>query len=580
MKQNTLAGVAVVIVAAGLAVAAWFLLPSRDAPDPDGNESPGCNAASAADGSLKLDDRVFDLARERPDPVTELPTRDVAEIPGDLLRIEVAGRVTDETGLPAADIHVEFIGAGRLNGVQGAARTRPDGTYRLLAWERENARSRSDVTAGYVCARADDGRFAISGQWTFEEAPAVDAPDLVLEIAGTISGRVTGPDGEAVPGAKVAARSAGAVRTIDESGRTVSVKFTPLRLFMYADEQGYFQFPPLPVANYRVTVDDGGYFGLNTDARVAELTVESASVWFDLQVIRSSYVRGVLTDASGLPVSQAIVTLIPVDENGNPIESDMETVRAGFRRGDGEVSRFDDGERVKVERTAVTDGMGRFGFHRVSPRTKFLLVSRVGGEEIRLENVQASEQDVLLVLPLISSIAGGVTDAETGRALSFFDVRVARGGGETESPLRRVADDRVFPFHENGAFRLVNPGAGDFVLRISAAGYMPAEIRIEGFREGEFRQAADVALKPVCRLTTEIRRGGRAVPLEPVLVVWNGRVVAEGSTDEFGEAGLGSVAPGVYELRVLSSRGETWTTEIEVPARRTASLSVELPQGD
>jgi len=189
--------------------------------------------------------------------------------------------------------------------------------------------------------------------------------------------------------------------------------------------------------------------------------------------------------------------------------------------------------------------------------------------------VRINQADYTLTLNLENSLGGNVKDAETGRPVERYDVRVVPTT-EKASPFDRVRADSVFPWHEAGGFRLVNVPAGSLSLRFSAPGYAPLVLPMAALGSGERRANIEVSLLPLCELRLALKQGERRLPREPVMLLFEGRVAYEASSDEFGEARLPDVAPGSYEIRVQRADGSEWRAALNVPAKTAHEQSVEL----
>lgn len=134
----------------------------------------------------------------------------------------------------------------------------------------------------------------------------------------------------------------------------------------------------------------------------------------------------------------------------------------------------------------------------------------------------------------------------------------------------------MFPWHNEGRYRVINAAEGSVALRVSAPGYAPAVIRVKDLAANERRAGADAALKPLCTLVLTLKHGEKLLPREPVLLLYDGRSVAEGSTDDFGEVRLSGIVPADYEIKVQRADGSILSLKHSVPAQNEQRATLAL----
>src|SRR5690606_2170777 len=329
-------------------------------------------------------------------------------------------------------------------------------------------------------------------------------------------------------------RSAQAVPMAEERAGGPRIGERHLQRQVHADDRGAFKLAALPAGTYRIT-GDAGYFGQNTDALIVEVS-EGRITTAVIKLRGENYLRGQVVDAMGMPVAGAIVQLRGegVALGDGLLQPIQDRDRIGLRRqndGNTGIRRF-------AERTAAarqfTDADGRFGFYSLQDKP-YALVARLGSVEAQLENLPVNGPDAVLRLGETGGrvVSGYATDSATGLPVTAFDVRVvARADSTDPDPFTRVSPDRTFPWRPAGAFRVMDAPAEDFSIRISAPGYVPLIIPVDGLGQAEHRANVEAGLVPLCNLTVTPTQDGARLDLEPVLLLFEGYLAYQGATDE------------------------------------------------
>lgn len=577
MGQKLVVPIAALVLVLGAAVAVWFLWPS-DSPQPAPPE--GNDASAGAPGNaapLRLNPADFDPARIQPDPVTSERPPQPYTPPAKALRIVVAGRVVNESGVGIADARVSFHGDQQLRDMNGVGFSDAAGNYRLLAWSAAGLPNGERL--GRVAAESPDGGIAV-GEFVSIAEDAAEMPELVIRQGAVLEGQVLAADGAAVPGAKVSLRSAGPVQVLNLRGRAPEVAQRQLVRTVFADETGRYRFAQLPAATYSLLAE-GAYFGASNVPEVLDLT-STAYGWQELRLSSENYIRGVLQDLAGRPIPGAVVKLIvtsrPTPAEAPPAGNTPAFTRADVRAREDRVRRFDDTGQLRPlgGNRVVTDAAGRFGFSRLAD-LEYTIAAKLGEAEARQEGARINQPDFTLQLEVTTSVSGLVRDAETGRAIEYFSVRVMTMGGEPQvTPFDRVARDGVFEHHPGGAWLAANPPLQDTVVRISAPGYAPLLLAAGELRAGDHRRDLDAALQPLCNLTFELAHEGRKLDLEPVVLLFDARLAFAASSDELGRVRIPDVPPAVYKVKVQLADGTVLEGSLAVPARRETTLTLEL----
>lgn len=520
-----------------------------------------------------------------PDPVRNDRPQQPYTIDTSLPRILVEGDVTDSNGVGLPDIEVTFTGDMALRGVFGTGYTDATGRYRLLAWAaNKNSRSASPDRKGTVVARAPDGGQGATAQFAVPAGDSCNAPPIKLAAGGAIEGIATDAQGGPAAGARITIRSSQPVSVLDTRAREPRVVNRVVMRVVHADSAGRFKAANLPAAGYRIT-GDPGYPGHNPNAAGAEVS-EGRSAWVELALKGDNYIRGQVLDATGQPVPGAVVTLArptrtETGEDGNTIKPAIEAVERGdsIRRADEGIRRFDDTAATNTRQ--MTDGNGRFGFYSLED-IEWVVAARIGQAEDKVPAQRINQPDITLRLATQDGafVSGTVTDAETGLPVEAFDLRSLPGTGSADpDPFAKVADDRVFPWRPSGAYRLVNPPSGEFRIRVTAPGYAPAIVQLKALGPGEHRAGIDMQLLPLCELYVQPTLDGRRLDFEPVMLLFDERLAYQAATDALGEVRIPGVAPGRYKLKLVQADGTVHSADLEVPARRRATLGVNLSPG-
>ncbi|MCA8949033.1 MAG: sigma-70 family RNA polymerase sigma factor [Planctomycetes bacterium] len=266
MKKFTLAAAVVLATAAILTVPSWWDHQDATAPEP----------------AAPMDVPAADSVRLAQRPEAEvMPTREAVPAPatnGEAPAVAVPvvrGRVVDEAGRPLADIGVylgdksvqmfettaQFLGRAAFSGPDGEAqhakaqigRTAADGSFALALPPNDHPH----LLVAYSAARGCRGL----------DLPAdPTAIEIVLPVDPVLTGIVRGRiDQQPVAGARINCWPAASGYPIE---------------FRHSDEQGRFQFQPLPAGSYRLGIDAEGFaegkadFGLLTGEVPATLQIE------------------------------------------------------------------------------------------------------------------------------------------------------------------------------------------------------------------------------------------------------------------------------------------------------------------
>jgi protocatechuate 3,4-dioxygenase beta subunit len=580
MNRKVLIPLALLLVV-GLAAMLFFIF-SGDDPAPDAPHEGTPGVAKKQDPDRKTTPvRTPTPVPEniQPDPVAVKP-RETFVFQKDLPRIIATGRVVDGNGIGIPDAEVVFSGDRSMRGVYGMGYTDGGGSYSILAWASTRARrTPSQDRAAVVAARAPDGGAGVARSEALPEEDRITMPDVVIAAGGSIEGTIETSDRMPAAGAPVTVQSAGRVPMADMRGREPRIEDRIFIRKVQADERGAFKLTNLAAGKYRIT-GDAGYLGMNTSAEIIEVAegrITSATI-----VLRAeNYIRGQVLDAVGQPVPGAVVQLSSNDDAatsplGTPVRPNTVELRRAVSDGSGPL-RFDEAGAGNTA-TQMTDTDGRFGFFTLQDR-EWTVAARVGKAETRLEGVRVNQADLALRLSSGGGrlVSGTVVNAETGLAITAFDLRVQKSDRNDPDALTLVAEDGAFPWRPGGAFRVVNAPEGDFSVRVSAPGYVPLSMPVSALGQGEHRSGLHGELVPLCDLHLTPTHEGRRYDLEPVVLLYGERQVAyKAATDALGHVRIRDVAPGDYTFKLMLQDGTTLTAEITVPRKKRADVPLDL----
>lgn len=579
MKDRILVPAVALVLALGLGIGLWLILrdgapgPVNDASQPPQVEGP----QSPPRANNPLHERDFNPAAVLPDPVqVERPQPFRQAETG--FRLEVSGRVMDDTGLPVPDARVRFLGEGALGDINGAAFTDHAGRYTLVAWNPRGGRPGPGNRQGRVVATDELQRGGVTPLTALPDQDQAEMPPLVLAAVSEIRGRVQDETGAPAAGVAVFARSLNPHEAVPEGQRSPRVQQVYVTRAATTDGRGEFRLRALRPGRYQLDVERS-YHGVSAGPIEVDVAASGAA-WVEPVVRAAQGIRGRMIDSDGQPVAGAVVRLQTQDGRPLPPRAGEQPLRLENAADDAFRIQGDRGQRdAGVLRGAagamsVTDEQGRFGFFGLQD-APWRLNTRVGAATATLENLKPGTADVTLTVEAQSALSGMVLDAETGRALEHFDLRLVLGGNDRVSPFERVSADRAFAWRPGGHWRLLNPGPGS-AIRVSAPGYVPGVLRLTEVAAGERRPNLEIRLLPLCALTLRLRYQNRGVELEPVLLLHERNLAFETSSDAAGTLRLAAVAPTSYDVRVTLRDGTRLAGTLKVPPRATATVDVEL----
>lgn len=578
MNQKILVPVVAIVLAVGLGIGLWLVL-RGDTPKPvaEGNAPVDPDGPPVRRDPAKPNPREFDPALASQDPVVVQRPEPFRE-PQKMFRLEVSGRVVDEAGLAVPDAQVRFLGEASLNDINGSGFSDAGGRYTLVAWSQRGATPPMGNRIGRVLVQDNQGRSGLTASVSLADTEQVQMPDAVLAAACEIRGRVQDANGTPATGVIVNIRGLAPHEGIPEGLRNPRVQQVYTTRGATTDGRGEFRVGGLRPGKYQVEVSSS-YFGRQEAPQDVEV-IGAGAAWLDVQVKANNWLRGVVRDSDGQPIAGVVVKAVatstpppPRPEPGNNSGISLSDNTRSSRLG-GDDARMSSRLRGVMGNSVLTDDQGRFGFFNLHEGT-WTINTGAGEALATLEEQKINGPDVALMLRADTVLSGVVRDAETGRPIENFDLRLLRGKDERITPFEAVSRDRAFAWRPGGEWRLINPPEGN-LIRVSAPGYAPAAMNPGEVKTGDRRANLEVRLVPICALTLNLRHEGRALELEPAMLLFERNLALESTCDLAGRLRLPAVTPARYELRVILRDGTRLAATIDVPAKSVAALDVDL----
>ncbi len=422
----------------------------------------------------------------------------------------ISGRVVDAAGNGVAGARVVL---------DGSAISTADGSFTL-----EVSRSLRDWEGG---ARVFARLSSLGCGWS----PSIQAPgplepwpeaEIVLGPSSELRGRILDAAGAPVANARVR-----------EVASRQGDRLRPEAFAGYSDRSGAYRIAGIEPGTFEVEVLALGFAPLH----VSGIEVGSEPRELDFTLDAGVSIRGRVVDDEGRGVSGAEVVVFEPD----PVDQDAGE-RSGWAR---KARRREEGGFL----SARTGASGRYELAHVEERELTLAARAPGYEPIALLVVEPGRDPEDIVLVRLSSIAGTIVDAQTGRPISSFMVHAfsKRNTGSGDQLLPRVYEDPSGSFVVAG----VPPGRWDVV--VVARGYGAWTGNVTTPAGGEAR--IDAALERGRTLRGTVVDAVVGAPVGGVTLTVHGKV--QGShpvpgdqtvTDENGAFSFDGLTPGSFSL--------------------------------
>ncbi|MCU0724589.1 MAG: carboxypeptidase-like regulatory domain-containing protein [Planctomycetes bacterium] len=346
---------------------------------------------------------------------------------------------------------------------------------------------------------------------------------------GAIEGTVTGRDGQPVAGARIAieGRSGGGSATTTTDGA------------------GCYRLAPVVPGDHVIRFSDG----VERSRFISVAPGQTVRVDFG----GGGTLRGILLDASGTPLAQAIVRIAPLDEAGK------------YLGGKYQPSSTRTGVDGRFEIPAVTAGPWQAQVQVLTKGDSF-------SANLGTLDLTGGDQEVTLRLRE-SGIAGRLLDADNGEKPS----------GRPQISLY-VIEPWSFAatafLNEDGSFRFRSVAPGRYRIFVHLEGYRKAQLDVE-LADGELKTGVDIALSKLVPATVIFRvTDASGAPVEGVEFVERGedgisfnmlvKVTAPGTYV------YTQFEPGMHTIWVRRTGLSVVSREITVAANTTTTVEIVL----
>ena len=386
---------------------------------------------------------------------------------------------------------------------------------------------------------------------------------LRLTGAGTVSGMVTGPNGDALESALVellvdATGSREMVGPGVQPGHVqTALRLGDVALSGVTDAEGYYTIDGVPPLAYVATARLG-----RLEGRAEELVLVDAysPTSADIQVAAGGTITGYVVDENERPIAGALVT-------ANALRR---LAGGSLRRPSGRTSP--DGQFVLY---GVDDGRWR------------LSVTAAGYGSKTMPDVAAGDSDVTATLVKLGWIRGVVEDAR-GPVEGAFKVEVKRlrgaagGPGIASTQFIGGAETRTFST-DDGTFEIAGKEAGEYEVRASTtAGDVSEKATKVTVKNGEGSAVVRLRLARGARLHGRVlREAGREALVQAwVNVVPRPGTEGEGATQKGTRSGgkgayeLSGLAAGAYLVKVYTSEGHNFSVPVTLRAGQDRALDL------
>jgi RNA polymerase sigma factor (sigma-70 family) len=370
------------------------------------------------------------------------------------------------------------------------------------------------------------------------EEPADPAADHKKEM--TVTGRVVGPDGKPVPGARVAVIARQGL--FFSGGEDFAWYRNEVLGQAQADGEGKFRLgvartERVPVRQVRLfaAADGLGLAWKGLDAKADAVEVE-------VRLVAEQVVRGRVIDLQGEPVAGAKVHVMELTHKpakGEKGEGTLEVPPAGFPFG---------------PVTATVDAEGRFVLRGLGPNLATELEvrdDRVARHRWEIDTADREQAEgIKLALPPGRVVEGRVTYEDTGRPVAGARLWIeTAGAGRVLGTTDKEGRYRLNVRPPSEQFRKEGNDLGVHAFPPAGEPYWMAERGVAWPKGGATRQEVNVALPRAVLLRGKVTEAGTGKPVAGAYVGYNGGWMHRGATGPDGSFLFG-VPAGVGRLTV------------------------------
>ncbi len=442
----------------------------------------------------------------------------------------LTGRVFDPTGepLPGALARV----ASNVFGMVATGMTDEGGRYHLEE-PGEGSISLSIRHVEYLEAEIEGIRFS--------KGERVIAPDIRLRPGGVISGRVVGPDGTPVKGAKARALEQGA-----------DIDFGALMMMGMGesdlprtDAEGNFRVPGLSSGTYLLSITAAGYLPFTRKDVVVQVP-ETSTVEVELDPGLS--LVGQVVDVAGQPLAGAKIAASP-DEAPTGAENLQEMMLRGNRSVGAESGEDGTFVLVGLPQSSVS-----------------LTVTMDGYTTEHVEKTEPGADDLVITLRRTGSISGRVVDGESGEPVDGARVSADDGtSGSAETD-------------EAGNFTLISVSPGTLTVTVSSDEHVPEEHPNVEVQAGSPTVGVEILLRRGETLTGVVVRASDGGVVAGANVSMDGAISRSVKTDQEGRFTAKGLVKGMYDLKATASEfAETFLSGVQVPS--SGEVRIEMLMG-
>ncbi|HYO52115.1 MAG TPA: carboxypeptidase regulatory-like domain-containing protein [Archangium sp.] len=395
----------------------------------------------------------------------------------------------EDSGEPRGAFEGRVISATTGEGVEGAeltfagvggatsARTEASGRFRFVPYAPGTWQLAVVTARGYLPFGPEWGQSPIR----LTAVPGQRVSDIVLALTPEVEllGRVEGPDGQPVAGARV--------RVL--TGRGGESVLFPTSDRYTSDERGEFRFH--------------GPEGATVEARHPAHTSARAEVTPSAVLARRLVLKlGKRESTAAAPLGESLAGRV-VDGGGTAVTGALVSVTSAASAWP---RRY--GDELGYE--TVTDAEGRFAIEGLEPGTYDVTARLMGLAPGESRDVPAGRKDLVLTLAQGAKLAGTVRDAATGKPLPSFTLAVFTKRG----PIQRDSFAQLSFIDAQGRYELAGVPPGSYAVQVAAHGYAPAEAGMEVPKGASGPVTTDFSLAHGAKMAGRVVEEDSGLPLE------------------------------------------------------------------
>ncbi len=385
----------------------------------------------------------------------------------------------------------------------------------------------------YLAAEIEGVRFA--------KGERVIAPDVRLRPGGVIAGRVLGPDGSPVKGAKARALEQGADM---DFGSLMMMGIGDADL-PRTDAEGHFRVPGLSSGTWLLSISADGYrhfIKKDVVVQVPETTTVEVELDPGLPLV------GKVVDVAGQPLAGAKITA-SMDQAPTGAENLQEMILRG-----------------NLSAGAESGEDGAFVVLGLPPSAVSLTVTMDGYTTEHALEVEPGAADLVITLRRTGSISGRVMDGYSGEPVKGARVSADDGtSGSAETD-------------EAGNFTLESVSPGNLTVTVRSEEHVPEEHPNVEVQAGTPTSGVEILLRRGETLTGVVVRSSDGGVVAGANVTTDGPISRSAKTDEEGRFTVKGLVQGIYDLKATAGEfAETSLSGVQVPS--SGEIRIEMLMG-